>query len=200
MRTILTTLFWFMACAADTSAQSTVAAGRARSADASLGYSYVSHTEFQSTQVGLNGIDASATFGFNSWLGIKGDLGYFRAANVLGTPSHSDVLSYLVGPVFYPTTQGRVRTYVHALFGGARVTGPVPVAGGFLIGSWATRFACAVGGGIEYQFSDSIGFRTGVDYLRTAYFGPSLTIQGQNNIKATVAMVYFFGSKRRRRR
>ena len=124
---------------------------------------------------------------------------YAWAANALGTPSHSSVLSYMAGPVFYPTNQRHVRTYVQALLGAARVSDPVPVSDGFLIGGRLTHFAWAVGGGMDFQVSDSIGFRAGVDYMRTAYFSPSLAIQGRNNVRATVALVYFFGAQQRRR-
>jgi opacity protein-like surface antigen len=189
-----------MVCGANASAQSPRVAGKAWSADASLGYSYLSHPESPTNRIGLKGVEAGATLGFNSWLGITADLGYSRAANVLGTPSHSDVLTYLAGPVFYPTAQRRVRTYVHGLMGGARVTGPVPVSNGFLIGSWATGFAWAVGGGVEYQVSNSFAVRSGVDYLRTSYFGASLAIQSQNNIRANVSVVYHFGTQRGKRR
>jgi hypothetical protein len=154
----------------------------------------------QSNGVGLNGADASFTIGLNARLAIRGDLGYARAANVLGTPSHSDTLSYLAGPVFYPSIHGRLGPYFHALAGGARVTGPVPVNGRILLGGWTLGYAWAVGGGVEYRVSDSMALRTGVDLMRTTYYGPSLAIQGQNNIRATVAVVYMFGGQSRRPR
>ena len=182
------------------SAQSPVTAGKAKSFEVSLGYSYLSHEDSESNRTGLSGAAASFTIGLKSRLGISADLGYSRADNVLGTGSHSDVLSYLAGPVFYPTTQHHVRTYIHVLLGGARVSGPIPVTGGFIVGSWKTGLAWAVGGGIDYHLSDSIALRTGVDYLRTTYYDSSLTIQGQNNIRATVALVYSFGMQSRKRR
>ncbi len=190
----------FLMCAMNASAQSPVTAGQARSFEVSLGYSYLSHEDSDSNRTGLNGAAASVTFGLNSRLAISAELGYSRASNVLGTGTHSDVLSYLAGPVFYPTTQRHVRTYIHALLGGARVSGPVPVPGGINLGSWATGLAWAVGGGIDYRLSDSLALRTGVDYLRTTYFDSSLTIQGQNNIRANVALVYSFGKQSRKRR
>jgi opacity protein-like surface antigen len=195
-----TLLFCVILCAANASAQSAVTAGKAKCFDVSLGYSYMSRTNGQSSRVGLNGVDASMTVGLYSHLAIRADLGYARADNVLGTPSHSDVLSYMAGPVFYPTTQRHGGTYVHALWGGARVSGPVPVDGGILLGGWAFGYAWAVGGGVNYRVSDSMALRTGVDYVRTTYYGPSLTIQGQNNIRATVAVVYTFGGQSWRRR
>jgi opacity protein-like surface antigen len=200
MRAIFMTLFCFIVCAADASAQSAVTAGKVRSVDVSLGYSFVSQTSSQSTRVGSNGVDANVTLGLNAHLAVRGDFGYARSANLLGAPSHSSVLSYLAGPVFYPATHGNFDTYVHALLGGARVSGPVPTNGGILIGGWATGFAWAVGGGVDYRVSNSFALRAGVDYLRTGYFSPSLTIQGQNNIRATGGVVYMFGAQRGKRR
>jgi hypothetical protein len=185
-----------------TSAQSPIPTGRTKSFDVSLGYSYFSHEDSQSNLISLNGADASLTIGLSNRLGISGDFGYAVAAHALGTNSHSEILSYLAGPVFYPTSQGNVNTYIHAMFGGARVAGPIPVVGGTIIGSWVTDFAWEVGGGVNYRISDSFGIRTGVDYMRTTFFDRSLNFAGQNNIRATVSLVYSFGNsshKRRRR-
>jgi len=201
MRTIITGLLCFLLAPVCASAQSAVTAGRAQSVDVSLGYSYINHPVSPSNRIGLNGLDANATIGlFSPRLAIRADLAYAQTAHALGTPSNSSVLSYMAGPVFRPTIQGKFDTYVHALFGGARVSGPVPVNGGILIGGYASGFAWLVGGGVEYQVSKSIALRSGLDYLRAGYFNPSLTVQGQNNLRATVAVVYLFGTQRRRRR
>lgn len=202
-RTLLfTALFCFLLCAANASAQVTAPSGRAQSLDVSLGYAYINHAASPSRRISLNGVDAGATVGLSSRLGIRVDLGYARSAGgVLGAPTHASVLNYMAGPVFYPTVSRKYDVYVQALLGGARVSGPVPVSGGILIGGWANGFAWAVGGGVDHQLSDSIGVRAGVDYLRVGYLDPSLTIQGRNDVRATVAVVYF-GSwpwKRRRR-
>jgi hypothetical protein len=67
--------------------------------------------------------------------------------------------------------------------------------GGILLGGWATGYAWAVGGGVDYWFSDSLAIRTGADYLRTAYYDPSLVVRGQSNIRTTATVVYFFGKR-----
>lgn len=200
MRIIFAASFCFILGAAPAAAQSTVVAGRAKSVDVSLGYAYVSHPDSPSKRIGLNGVDASATIGLFPHFAIRADLGYARAANALGTPSHSDVLSYVAGPVYYPTTDRKFNPYAQVLFGGARVTGPVPVSGGILVGGYATGFAWAAGGGVDYRVTDFIALRTGLEYLRTGYFGPTLGIQGQNNFRATAAVVYSFGTRQRKRR
>ncbi len=201
MRTILTTLFCFMLCATHASAQAPVAAATGRTIDVSLGYSYMSRGDTYSNRVGLNGADTSFTIGLYSRVAIRADLGYARAANVLGSARHSDVFSYLAGPVFYPTTHYHLDTYIHVLMGGARVTGPILLnGGGFLSGGWVNKFAWAIGGGAEYWVSDSMAIRSSVEYLRTAYFDSSLAIRGQNNIKTTASVVYFLGKRSRTRR
>ncbi len=187
-----------MMCASYASAQSPVRAATGKTIDVSLGYSYVSRGESLSHQSSLSGADTSFTLGY-SRLAIKADVGYTRAANVHGTGRHSDVLSYLLGPVYHPATNRHFDTYLQALVGAARVTGPVPVtAGRFLLGGWMTYYAWAVGGGVDYRVSSSLAIRTGADYMRTAYFDPVLAIRGQNNIRTTATVVYYFGRPSRK--
>ena len=175
--------------------KSPVAAARGKTIEIGLGYTYMSQPENQSKRVGLQGADASFTVGF-SRLGIKADLGYARAANVLGTGSHSDVLSYLAGPVFHPISNRNFDIYIHALAGGARVSGPILTNGGvILLGGWATGYAWATGGGVKYWLSDSLAVSTGADFLRTAYYDPSLKLRGQYNLRTTATVIYYFGMR-----
>jgi opacity protein-like surface antigen len=196
MRVIPTTLFCLALCGTHASAQSPVAAANGRIIDVGLGYTYASRSENPSNRVGLHGADASFTMGMFPHLAVRADLGYVRAANVLGSGRHSDVLSYMAGPVLYPTTHRHFVTYLHGLAGGARVTGPIfGIGGGSPDTGFANRFAWAVGGGVDFWISNAMAIRTGVDYIRTAYFGPSLTIRGQNNIRTTASVVYFLGKR-----
>src|SRR5258706_9982906 len=117
MKTVFATLFCLVLCPVHASAQSPIAAARGRTIDVSLGYSYVSR-DSHSNRLGLTGVDAGFPLGA-SRLAIKADLGYARASNVFGTGRHSDVLSYLAGPVFHPTRHRYVDTYIHTLVGGA---------------------------------------------------------------------------------
>jgi opacity protein-like surface antigen len=222
MKTILIALFFSLLCASYSSAQSSVLAeygetpafankvttpvapmkikspaapAKGKTIEMGLGYSYMSHAQSQSTRVGMQGVDANVTIGF-SRLGIKADVGYVRAGNILGTGRHSDVLSYLVGPVFHPVSNRNYDIYVHALVGGARVTGPITANGGLiLVGGWATSYAWAVGGGVKYWLSDTLAVGTGVDYLRTAYYDPSLRLTGQNNLRASATVMLYFGRR-----
>jgi len=51
--------------------------------------------------------------------------------------------------------------------------------------------AWAVGGGLEYRVTDAIAIRTGVNYMRTSRFDPSLTL-GRSNIRGTASIVHSF--------
>lgn len=200
MRTILAPSFCFLLFAVHVSAQSPLAPARGKTIDVGLGYSYVSQGQSISSPVGLTGGDASITIGY-SRLELKVDLGYARAANLPGTGRHNEVLSYLSGPVFHPLVHRNFETYVQVLGGAARISGPVPLGGGaYLLGGWAYSLAWAVGGGIEYRVTNSIAIRTGVDYMRTSYFDPALTLRGQSNIKSTASIVYSFVRRSRGRR
>jgi opacity protein-like surface antigen len=196
MRVIFTTFFCFALCGTPASAQSPVAPASGRVIDVSLGYSYISHADSFSNRVGLNGADASFTMGINPRLAIRGDLGYARAADVLGSGRHIDAFSYMAGPVLFPMTHRHFVTYLHGLAGGARVTGPIfSNGGGSPARGFANEFAWAVGGGVDCWVSEAIAIRTGVDYMRTAYFDASRAIRGQNNIRTTASVVYFLGKR-----
>jgi opacity protein-like surface antigen len=178
-------------------AQSPVASGHAPVFSASVGYSYLNFGSVQSNRFGLNGLDATFTADFFPRVGVRADLGYVRASNVLDSGRHGDVLSYLAGPVFYPT-RGRLTTYVQALFGGARVTGAIPFKPGEFLVGYISRPAWAVGGGVEYALSPSFALRGGMDYLRASYSDSSATIRGQRGIRTVASIVYYPGHRRDR--
>jgi len=199
LRSILAMVLCLTACVTHASAQSPVATATGRPFDLGLGYSYLRRFDGSSSQVGLHGANATISVAVHSHVSIRVDLGYARAANVLGTGRHSDVLTYMAGPVFSPTARRHFNTYIQALAGGGRVTGPIFLnGGGFRDGGWANRFSWAVGGGAEYWITDSMTVRTGVEYLRTGYFDAALSIRGQNYIRTTATVAYYFGRRSRR--
>ena len=190
-------LFCLLFSALQASAQQPAPAGLAPVMDVSLGYSYMRSTTPLSTGLNLNGAVASLTEGITPRLGIRADLGYSRTANVLGTTHHTDVLDYLVGPVFYPRRDRHLVTFAHGLFGGARVTGIVPINGVPTKG-YVYDFAWAFGGGYEYWFTDAMAMRVSVDALHTSYFNAAGAVQGRYDIRPAVGLVYYFGAQRRR--
>lgn len=185
-------------CTRSALAQSPTVGAIGPSFNGSLGHSYVGFEMPSSDRIGLNGAEASVTVDY-SRLGVRLDLGYVRAQNVFGSGYHTDVLSYLAGPILYPSRHKRLRTYIQGLIGGARITGPVPLAGGGFGRGYVNKFAWGAGCGWEYEFSSSFAFRVGGDYLHTPFFSPALTIRGQNNFRTTASIVYFFGTGSQRR-
>jgi hypothetical protein len=176
-----------------TMAQSPRAAAIGSHISASLGYSFTNLDVPSVSRTDLNGADAAFTIDVVPRFGARLDVGYSRASDVFNSGKHSDILSYLAGPIFYQMRRRKLAVFAQGLFGAARVTGAVPVNGGGFLTGYANQFACAVGTGAEYRVYDSIGFRIGADYLHTRYADPGLVIRGQNNLRLTVSFVYFFG-------
>jgi hypothetical protein len=182
-------------------AQGPATPARAPLFDLGAGYSYV-NIALGNNRVSLNGADANLSAYVSTYWGIKLDVGYARDNNVFNTGHNSDLISYMGGPVIYPYRGRRFAVYTEALFGAARVTGPIPAAGGtLLIRGYANKFAWAAGGGIEYKlgrrFFRSLTFRAGADYLHAAYFTPTPSIAGQSDARIIANLVYTFGSRNR---
>jgi len=180
-------------------AQSPRVAGVAPMASVGLGYSYTNIAiPSSSARIALNGLDAAFTLDISTRLGARVDVGYVRASDVLNSGHHSDVLSYLAGPVFYPVRRRKLAIFVQGLLGAARVTGSVPGSGGGFLTGYVNQFAWAAGTGAEFRISESIGVRIGADYLHTRLFNSSTAIRGQDNLRITGSLVYFFGRRMRR--
>jgi hypothetical protein len=92
------------------------AAATGPSFEASLGYVYFSMA-MPSQRVGLSGLDANGMVKFHSRWGVTLDSIYARTGNVLGTGHSANVLSFLVGPMFYPAVFRKAETFVQALAG-----------------------------------------------------------------------------------
>jgi hypothetical protein len=180
--------------------QTTAAAGYAPTFKVSAGYSVISLGMPSSGRAALGGMNAGISVDSNRRFGAKLDLGYAHASNVFSTGHGMSVLSYLVGPVFYPSEGTSLRTHVHLLLGGARVAGPFANANGRLNIGQVHYPAWALGGGAEYRLSPAFGFRLGVDYLHTHFFNSSGAVHGQQDIRVVNSIVYYPGMPTFRRR
>lgn len=179
-------------------AQTPLTTGTGPSVEAHVGFAYLQQPIPTSSRIPMYGLDSGATVDVSRHFGVRLDLGYVRASDVLSSGHHSDILSYLGGPVFYPFTTRHVQTYVQFLAGGARVTGATPNNQGQFITGYANEFAWAGGCGLEVRTSPSSAVRVGADYLHTSYFDPNAALQGQGNLRAVVSFVYFLGRDSRR--
>jgi opacity protein-like surface antigen len=181
-------------------ARAPVFVGRGVTVRASVGYAYTSLSTPSSNRVNLSGVDAAATVDLSPRLGVSVDASYVRAYNVLNTGWHSDVLSYLAGPVVYPTRTGKLTTYVHGLVGGARVTGPIPGSSGVYELGYVNKLSWVVGAGVEYQVSPSFALRSGGDYQHTYFYNADVAIRGENGFRVVCSVVYVFWQHPERRR
>jgi|ERR1700722_366024 len=165
-----------------------------------IGVAYLDFDVAPSTRKRLLGLTSEISVGLSTKLGVEAEVGYLRASNVFGTGRHSDILTYLAGPIWYPTRRG-FQPYLHGLVGLARVTGPFPVgplANEELAHGMANKLAWELGTGVEFRPHGPMRVRIGADYLHSAYFDPLLQIRGQSSIRMTATIEYVFGIHRDR--
>jgi len=92
--------------------------------------------------------------------------------------------------VFFPVERRRTRMFVHVLAGAGLVDGTARASATDFFHGWLTRPAYAFGGGVERNISRPFALRFGADYLHTSFYDSSGAIQGQQNFRATVSLVF----------
>lgn len=162
------------------------------------GFEYVGQPLPTGSRLPMYGVDSGLTVGVSPHLGVRLDFGYARASDVLGTGHHSDILSYMAGPVFYPVRTRMGAVYGELLLGGARMTGVTPYTGGGYVRGFANEFAWAGGGGAEFRVGRSLSMRVGADYFRTSYFNSTAGLSGRGNMRAVVSFTRMIGGLHRR--
>src|SRR5258706_3099844 len=95
-------------------------AGYAPAWNMSAGYSVTSLGLPSSGRAVLGGMNVNVSADSGERFGAKLDLGYERAPNVYSNGRPMSVLSYLVGPVFYPSNGNLLGTLPHLLVAGRR--------------------------------------------------------------------------------
>jgi opacity protein-like surface antigen len=163
--------------------------------EVSAGYAYVSLNMPSASRVGLNGADANIVVNITERWGATLDSSYSRTGNVLSTGHGGSVLNLLAGPVFYVADRGNARIFTHALFGASRVDSAVPTSPTTFLGGQVTRLGYALGAGVEYDLSRRFAFRGSADYLRTTFVDSADKLQGQNNLRAVVGVVFKLGTR-----
>lgn len=143
--------------------------------------------------VALRGGNASISVDSGKRFATELDISYARAPNAFKSGHHMDMLSYLVGPAYYPSRRDSMSTFVHFLAGGARVAGPFSNGSGGLLLGHVHYPAWGGGGGVECTISRAIALRVSVDYLRTNFYNPAGNIRGQNDIRIVNNILYYPG-------
>jgi len=150
-------------------------------AEVFAGYSYLSvDTGAASGRKGLNGWNGQADVNVNRWFGLTADFGGYY-----GSPFNVSVhdYSFLFGPTLTYRAE-HVAPFIHGLVGADHIN--VGTTGGS--GS-ETKFAWAVGGGIDIPINRQFGIRLAqVDFLRTNHFNDD-----QNNIRLSTGLLFMFG-------
>jgi opacity protein-like surface antigen len=163
--------------------------------EASAGYTYLDMETSSRQHMAFSGVNADGSIDFNARWGVMVDSSYVRAGNVLGTGYTGNVLSLLIGPVFYPVDTGNTRIFVHTLAGVSLVNSAIPVTRTYYLDGTVNRFSYAVGGGIERTVAGPLSIRLGADYLRTTFVNSTAATQVQNNIRIVTGIVYRFGTR-----
>jgi membrane-associated protease RseP (regulator of RpoE activity) len=161
---------------------STLASAQDSRADIFGGYSYlnIDTNGLTSSRQNANGWEASISGNFNKWLAAEADVaGYYKDYSGVSVTDYS----YGAGPRinFKPV-------FLHALIGGDHLTGS---ASG--ISASQDSLVGAFGGGVQWKVSGPFSIRASADYVFTRHNilgGPSVT---QNNVRASVGVVYSFG-------
>jgi hypothetical protein len=163
--------------------------------EVSAGYAYMIQRQPFATRVELIGADGNAIMQFTRHWGGTADVTYTHVGNVLQTPHGENILSGLVGPVFYPIQHEKTTVFLHALGGMAWVSSAVPVSPTAYYSGYETRFSYAVGGAAERVIQGPFAVRAGADYQRTSFVNPNLGLQKQNDFRLILSLVYRFGRR-----
>jgi hypothetical protein len=165
-------------------------AGSGPAFDFSAGYTYLTMPVTSTNTANLNGLDAASGIDFLHHWGAIADASYVRASNVLGMGHGSYVMTFLVGPVFYPVERHSFRLSLRGLVGAGLVDSIVPVNSTTNLHGWVARPSYGGGAGIEHSIYGPFGVRVNGDYLRTAFVNAADAVQAQNNLRLTVSLVF----------
>jgi hypothetical protein len=169
----------------------TAQAQEGRSVDVSVAYSYLRYNPEAPgiKSFSMNGGSASVAYNFNNWLSGVADIGGYSKHNILGNGVSGTLSSYLFGPRVSLNRSGRFTPFAQVLVGVAHANNNFLVTGGS-----QTPFAAAIGGGLDWRWTNHIRVRAGeVDYFLTHFneVTPG-NVQVQNNLRVSSGLVFRF--------
>ena len=148
------------------------------------------HTISNSSQ-NWNGWDANATYYFTKSIGVQGD---FSGSYATISSVSSHIYTYAGGPVVALNAGGKINPFVHALFGGIRLTGS---QSGVSVSE--NGFTTMVGGGVDVKVAPRIAFRLiQADWVyfhfgSTTIAGLSVpSVSGSKNVRIATGIVFRF--------
>lgn len=141
------------------------------------GYSYT-HLSEAGDALNFNGGSASLSVNPNQTLGLVADVGVSHTSSF---GADANLFTYLFGPKLAMRSNDKFTPYVHALFGGARLSGG---------GSSSNAFAMALGGGLDAKVNNNVAIRLGqVEYMMTRFSGGD---GHQNGVRVSAGVVFRF--------
>ncbi len=176
-------------------AQGPVVAGVAPVFEGGIGYTYMRSNVPSQGNLAMKGALVSVSGDLNARFGAKLQVGYSRSFDAFQTGRTADLLTYMVGPAFYPVRHPKFDIHAQVLVGGARETGVNFESDGTLVRGYVNHFAWAGGLGFQFRISPAVALRPEVEYLRTSFFNSNVTIQGQPNLRTSLSVVYTLGRR-----
>ncbi len=149
---------------------------------------------FPAQDYNLHGWEGSVAGNLTSWFGVVGDFsGHYDLSEAArsGAIVGQNIYTFLFGPQFTARTHN-FSPFVHALFGAARGTYEYSGPLGDLT---STKFAMALGGGLDVKLSDAIAIRLiQADWLMTRFgAGNSVSFDNSNirqdNLRLSAGLV-----------
>jgi len=195
MRTILKLSLLLLWMVPGAQGQEPVTGGIAPAMEGGIGFSYTQSNVPSQGQFNMNGVQVVLNADLQQHFGLKLDVGYSRSFDAFSTGHSADLLTYMAGPVFCPVRGRKMHVYAELLVGAARQTGVNFENNGQMVLGFVNKFAWAGGGGVQYRVKPSFSLRLGADYLQTAFFNSNVAVQGQRNIRSSIAFIYTFGER-----
>ncbi len=133
----------------------------------------------------FNGWNASVTGNVNKTFGVTGDFsGSYKTISGVSVKAYT----YTFGPTISLNHEGTVNPFVHALFGGAHLSGSIS-SGGFSGSASTNAFTMAMGGGIDAKVAPRIAVRLiQADWVYFHFQGQSFS----NNVRVSTGLVFRF--------
>lgn len=162
-----------------------------QSIDVSVAYSYIRYNPETAgfKNFSMNGGSASVAYNVNRWLSGVADIGGYSKHDILGNGVSGTLSTYLFGPRVSLNRSGRFTPFAQVLVGVAHSSNRFLTTGGS-----QTPFAAAIGGGIDWRWTNHIRVRAGeVDYFLTHFNEVNNTnVQVQNNLRVSSGLVFRF--------
>lgn len=133
----------------------------------------------------FNGWNASVTGNINNVFGVTGDFsGSYKTISGVSVKAYT----YTFGPTISLNHEGTVNPFVHALFGGAHLSGSVS-SGGFSGSTSTNGFTMAMGGGVDAKLAPHFAVRLiQADWVYFRFQGQGFS----NNVRVSTGLVIRF--------